>query len=977
MSPADEHHPAPGSGPAAALESTARSTLESHLALVEQLDPDSPIAIEELAAEFIDRCQSGERPSIQQYMRDYPELAGAIEELFPTIAKLEGLKQVPGSSGGRAVTGLPFLKRLGDFRILREVGRGGMGVVFEAEQLSLHRRVALKVLGANVARSEQQRERFKREAESAARLHHTNIVPVFGIGEEHGVQYYAMQYINGWSLSEIIAQLAARQRGEDQEDPGGESPRLAETAADLPGSDHAHPVRTRFVWEEPVDSVPAQVVVSPLEEVDSVRRSIDRDLWRNFRFCAKLIGDLADAVAYAHAHGVLHRDLKPANVIVDREGVAWLVDFGLAKQQDYEDLTLSGDAFGTVRYMAPEQCNGQADQRSDIYSLALVLYELLCLVPAYPESQPGQLISRKSSQRPASPRSICADIPRNLETIVMKACAIDPAERYQTASEFAEDLRLFVEDRPIRARRESVFERLRSWSRRNPLIAGLACLSIVLSVTVIGLVEISYQRTRAALAQVEQQKYRAERNLVMSVEALENIMESISRRGIPRTLRVGLDEGEARVDDVAVTPADAELLESLLQFYDQFAAQNDTSLASQTALALSRIGDIETRLGHIDRATSAYQKAIERYSQLLKSTPQDANGISSLANTLNQLGVAQSQGGRVVEAGRSHEQARRLLEGLEASMHSDAVKFELAETLLLLSTIGHRAGGREIVDGIRAANEIPESASNSEAAAGEDRESEFSSDDLVRSGSWRSGLSVPTLHAPIDQAAQLLVDLHARNPQNADYRLALAKCLLVQWRNRNSTAHPLPTESSAQLHVDGMAMLRELVAEYPDSPRFTYELADALCEAALAPIVAAGRNCEEELREAHSLAERLTVNSPRNSDYQALLARTIKGTAVLADRRRDTAAASANYARALAIQQRLAQENPSVMFFQISVAQLLAEIAAWEKRQGNQAAAAANYAKAIAVLEASSSVCEENWLFEKFLRHLRKQQEKS
>src|SRR5690348_10611715 len=150
--------------------------------------------IEILAAEFVARQRSGESPSLESYACRYPELAGAIRELFPTIERLERLKRVrEHSPRGLATAGLPQTVRLGGFRIIREIGRGGMGVVYEAEDRILKRRVALKVLGANIAGSAVQLQRFRHEAQSAARLHHTNIVPVFGTGEDHGVLFYVMQ----------------------------------------------------------------------------------------------------------------------------------------------------------------------------------------------------------------------------------------------------------------------------------------------------------------------------------------------------------------------------------------------------------------------------------------------------------------------------------------------------------------------------------------------------------------------------------------------------------------------------------------------------------------------------------------------------------------------------------------------------------------------------------------------------------------
>jgi hypothetical protein len=172
--------------------------------------------VEQLAEEFLERHRRGQKPSITEYTDKYPDLADEIRDLFPALVMMEDLKPVSESVGvtapdGSAASGSTAerkkLERLGDYRILREVGRGGMGIVYEAEQISLGRRVALKVLPAQSFLDPRQQQRFQREAKAAARLHHTNIVPVFGVGEQDGLHYYVMQFINGLGLDEVLGEL--------------------------------------------------------------------------------------------------------------------------------------------------------------------------------------------------------------------------------------------------------------------------------------------------------------------------------------------------------------------------------------------------------------------------------------------------------------------------------------------------------------------------------------------------------------------------------------------------------------------------------------------------------------------------------------------------------------------------------------------------------------------------------------------------
>src|SRR5262249_34643807 len=181
-----------------------------------------------------------------------------------------------------------------------------------------------------------------------------------------------------------------------------------------------------------------------------------------------------DALPHAANQGVLHRDIKPSNLLLDDTGNVWVTDFGLAKAAgDGDDLTHTGDIVGTMRYMAPERFNGQGDLRSDVYSLGLTLYELLVLQPAFGEADRNKLVKQVMHDEPGRPRELNRAVPRDLETVVLKAIARDPAHRYQTPGEMADDLKRFVEDRPVRARRISPAEKLWRWCRRNPLPAGL------------------------------------------------------------------------------------------------------------------------------------------------------------------------------------------------------------------------------------------------------------------------------------------------------------------------------------------------------------------------------------------------------------------------------------------------------------------------------------------------------------------------
>ncbi|HTK78195.1 MAG TPA: protein kinase [Gemmataceae bacterium] len=462
-----------------------------------------------LMESFVAQYRRGEHPSVSEYVRKYPELADQIEELFPALAAMEEF----GSAGGTTLNLPPgpgdaaVPEKLGEYCILREVGRGGMGVVYEAVQETLGRHVALKVLPARKASDAMQLERFRREAQAAAKLHHTNIVPVFGVGEHAGVHYYAMQFIPGQSLDAVLDEL---RRMHD----GGSVSTAAPTTASPRNGSVAGVARSlwtgRFAARAPEAAerhVAREAVPSAVTEADGPPASPSelgqQSMSQYVRTATGLALQVADALGYAHKQGVIHRDIKPSNLLLDARGAVWITDFGLAKSEGMDDLTVSGDVVGTLRYMAPERFDGRLDPRSDIYSLGVTLYELLTLRAAYDDVQRPRLIDRIRSAGPPPPRRLNSAIPSDLQTIVLKAAAKEPSDRYATAEALAEDLRRFLADRPIRARRTSLAGRAWRWCRRNPavgtLIVSVAALLVVIAVgSLLASVELSARHARAA-----------------------------------------------------------------------------------------------------------------------------------------------------------------------------------------------------------------------------------------------------------------------------------------------------------------------------------------------------------------------------------------------------------------------------------------------------------------------------------------------
>src|SRR5262245_7560053 len=265
--------------------------------------PDAEGELARLVEEWTERLQAGQRPDLDSFLAEHPGHAAQLRDLLPALDLLGGL----GASAGEQPLG-----RLGDYQILRELGRGGMGVVYEAEQISLGRRVALKVLPFAATMDPRQLQRFHNEARAAAGLHHEHIVPVFAVGCDRGVHFYAMQFIEGQTLAALLG------------------PRSVPSAPPAEG-----------------DAETVNVAAAPTEHPPRAAAF--------FRRVAEWGVQAAEALEYAHGLGIVHRDVKPGNLMIDAQGKLWVTDFGLARFGADTGLTMTGDLLGTLRYMSPEQ----------------------------------------------------------------------------------------------------------------------------------------------------------------------------------------------------------------------------------------------------------------------------------------------------------------------------------------------------------------------------------------------------------------------------------------------------------------------------------------------------------------------------------------------------------------------------------------------------------------------------------------------
>ena len=787
--------------------------------------------LERIVAHFTKRIRDGKFPSIDRYKREYPEWGDEIEEILSSIAMIEELKQLEVNDptvSGELINQLTQ-EKLGDYRMIRELGRGGMGVVFEAVHESLGRRVAIKVLPESSIQNPRQLERFRREAQAAANLHHTNIVSVFGVGQHEGHHYYVMEFIDGQNLGRIIHQI----RNPSDTEPSFDLAAL-ET---LNGSDRST-----------CDSMNSDVEPRPHEKsIDSLIGKRGENQWH---WVADLGSQIADALAHAHQHGILHRDIKPSNLVLDGNNVVWITDFGLVKNSTNQTLTKTGDVVGTPQYMAPESFEGKYDARSETYCLGLTLYELTTLKPAFEEKTTHELIRSITTSRPEPPGKICPGIPSDLNTIIEKAIQRDPIDRYATASELRDDLRAFLTDQPILARRSDPLEKAWRWTRRNRLVTSLVLASVVLICLVAITATTGYITTQNALSQLsvensklvvaeaeikakeqlansnyEQMKEqfdRAETNVSLTLEMLDQMFDQMILKDSTSETDLEID-GFDELSEIrtAVTAEDARFLERMLVFYERFTEQNSDNelLVLQTASAYRRVANIYQLIGEADKAEPAYLQAIEIYQKLLSETNQldkirTRELTLSIARTRNDWAVLQSNKGLRAHSENSLRITVQELEGLHTT-HAD-VKFELAKTHFQLAStplrttsMGNQAENENRrSDGRR--RRPAENGESDQSPLGENRRR-----DVPRPP---PGVIMMKYENAV-RALQLFKELNLSDPDKAEYELFHAKTLM-----QLASSELENQEKQQALLQQAKQELEQLKDRYPDNPEYQYAL---------------------------------------------------------------------------------------------------------------------------------------------------------
>jgi eukaryotic-like serine/threonine-protein kinase len=769
-----------------------------------EIDTD-PIA--PLVDDFVTRARAGENVAIEEYAEKHPQLAERIRRLFPMVRGLEELRSAPDAVSSHFTTSTYAPgTRLGDYRIVREIGRGGMGMVYEAVQESLARRVALKLLPPGRFATPDLVERFRREAKAVASLHHTNIVPVFAVGQEEGTAFYAMQYIDGQSLDCIIDtmrrdgdRILSKREGE----PASTDPVTLSLVHELRSAIISPGIfcdtsrgATQTVSHDRDNSISSRPLTSNPEAISA---SCDRQLTSNIEdpyFCnvAQLGAQAADALAYAHRQGVLHRDIKPSNFLLDTAGTIWLTDFGLAKTTGCDDLTASGDVLGTLRYMPPERLQGHSAPQGDVYGLGVTLYELLTLAPAFAARDRGILLNRLASEAIVSARQLNPHIPRDLDLVIAKATAKDPQDRYETADEFAADLRRFLNDEPVLASQRSRGERIWRWTRKNPRVAALmTTICLLLSTLALG---STYAAVHIAASREREAEARGLAELRAAGEAEQRTIAESHRREAEESFqqaRAAVDEfftlvSENKLLDVpGEQQLRRELLESALRYYRGFANQrgDDPSVRDDHALTLMRVGVLNSELGDVDAALSALGQAAAFQETLVNAVPAESKYRRRLAETYLRLGELHRKPRLEFQESLDYfTSSLAIFQKLATALPDDHIGLhDLASARLHLATLLEDIG--RIVD--------------AEAGA-KDAES------LIR-------------HA---------MDL---DPQNLDYKLTLGRVLFRQVSLSNRTGAYRAAVSKAQ---EATGIFRKLVVDSPTVIVYRKELGLGMGQLAMA-----------------------------------------------------------------------------------------------------------------------------------------------
>ena len=785
--------------------------------------------------------------ALEELCREHPEQADALRSRVEWL--LERNLAEPAAGDERE-----FPDRLGDFRLIERIGQGGMGVVYRAEQLSLGREVALKLVRPEMLYFQGALERFEHEVTTVAGLAHPGIVPVYSVGREDGIPFFAMEHVRGASLGAVIESLCGREPGEL-------------TGADL--------LRTL----EKLGADPEEEA-SPLFDGH----------WP--AVCTRIMREVAEALEHAHRRGILHRDVKPSNVMLTRGGRVMLLDFGLSSRETLEERrTKTGQHVGTLAYMAPEQLRGERelDARADVFAMGVMLYELLALRLPYDASSGAKRMSASEEPIPGNLRKLDGRVSWELETVVQAAGDPDSRRRYATSGDFARDLDHVLANRPIEARRSSPFLRARRWGQRHPA-AALGLLVVVLGPSVLALQEyrtsgilraqgVELANSNLALAQAleetelqreaaDDSRRRADRHFERAYEAVEMMLSRVAGEEL---------DGVPGMDDIRTG-----LLEDALRLHEELLEEQagDPTQQELYARTLARTAELQNQLGMFDESFATLEREAALLDERLADRGEEEVVLERASMDSRLSGIAMRQ-----ERWREAERfARRSLERWSELDDSETVRetelmWRKALVRLKLSQILIESGpvedGREE---LRLAIETLRELVEQEPANWDYRTvlakalytmGDFPSTSLpggeghdpARGGGW------------LEQSLAVRRELVAERPRDPNARRGLAETELAL----GTALFNLGLLDECEQHLRAsLAVYEGLVREFPRWPLFTAGLATSCYDLSH---VAKARGQHEErvslLERAHALFEELLADKPERRDYRRRSALTL------------------------------------------------------------------------------------------------------
>lgn len=534
----------------------------------EPLDDNQKSIIEKAVQQFIDAQFDGQTRNIDEFAKQYPGLEDQIRRRIQNLQEIDGLfanlmqageNDLEGAAGADNLIG----HRLGDFEILSLIGTGGMGAVFLARQLSLDRDVALKVISDISGVRGKSLERFKREAKVLAKISHANIVPIYEVGQDGPYSYFAMEYVKGTSLDRILSAIRSAA-------PGLKASRVMQEC-----------LQGRVSSSEDSREIPGG-------------GEIDADYIITI---SRIIISIASALDYAHEKGVLHRDVKPSNILIDASGTPKLVDFGLARAETQQTITVTGEFFGTPSYVSPEQIRKPetVDCRSDVYSLGSAFYECLTLHPPFEGDTVNETLTRVIAREPIPPKKYCPRLSGDLNTVLLHAIEKSPEDRYGSAADFAADIENVLDFRPITAKRPSITRRAYKALRRRPIKIVLITIAVIVGVLSYWVVSDELEsRTRKAAKEL----FDTARNKV-----------TVKNYGEALTLFQGALTKDKSYVDAYLGAADCE---RVLGNYDEAMrlSREAISLETNNAMAYYQLGTAFVGQKDFGQAKSAYQRAL-------------------------------------------------------------------------------------------------------------------------------------------------------------------------------------------------------------------------------------------------------------------------------------------------------------------------------------------------------------------------------